>query len=176
MTSPLPPRPPPPSHICAVCRYVLDWRENYRGDTFIEGHWEHGGPMRDADSPEWGRFGPHEPEPIPEAEAEKVSHICDFCSAPNPVWMYPCASFNAGTQIVPGAGGGIGSETYVSEDAWGACDDCHADIEADRWGWVADRMLTRAPRELRILLRPQIKALHAEFRKHRSGPAVREPD
>ena len=61
--------------------------------------------------------------------------VCDFCLAPNPGWTYP-AGFTAiyGHHLID-----------VSDDEWGACDDCHVLIEAVNIEGLVERMAEMQP-------------------------------
>jgi hypothetical protein len=100
--------------------------------------------------------------------------VCDFCLAPNPEWSYPCQEVDI-----------IGHAVINrSDDDWGACDECHALIEADAMDKLVDRMV-----KWQKIHRPPSGAwgyppehlmwafLHQNvlsFMKGRTGPAERE--
>jgi len=96
---------------------------------------------------------------------------CDFCSDPEPRWIYPARSFEG----MPGA---------IYEAGWAACEACHRLIEkldfealAER-SWSALRLEGRPEVEalLRVfkpetLARIRIRGLHRLFETNRLGPA-----
>lgn len=108
----------------------------------------------------------HEPDPewINDIELEMgetpTVNVCDFCTAPGPVWTYPVAKF-----ATPLAG----PDVYVDDGEWYACDACYQDIEVDRWPAVVQRYAERNPQFSATLLDRMLRA----FIKARSGPPVR---
>jgi hypothetical protein len=92
---------------------------------------------------------------------------CDFCSRDNPAWRYPCKPF-----IVNEVDGLISVE---SPDDWAACDTCRSLIDHGDWGALETRsvMTANVAPHMQLLLRPHVRALHAGFRKYRTGSAVR---
>jgi hypothetical protein len=159
---------------CRRCGYVLDWRFHFVNGVPAGGEWEHSAVLRDPQGPEWAKVPPHDPDPVADGSLAPNA-ACDFCSAPDPVWRYPASRFMAPQTTAIIDEDGLRTENYISDDDWAACEECHADIEDDRWGFIAERMLGRVPKPMRLVMRQQIKGLHAEFRAHRSGPPVREP-
>lgn len=112
----------------------------------------------------------HEPQVVYSDDAGGLSPItkCDFCSGGSlEWWRYPCSPFS------------VEGSQYGSADDWAACWDCHRLIEMDRWRSVANRMVEfKFPNGsgspvMRRLTRESIMELHHEFRKHRTGPAVK---
>lgn len=171
----MPSDPAPPSHYCKTCGYVVNWNAEYRGDTYVGGRWEHSAVvLREMHLPDWAKMAEHDPDPAPQegASPSTVVTVCDFCSGAEPVWTYPANPFNAGTFIVEKEGEPR-SQDYISADDWGACEQCHDDIVANRWGWIADRVVADVPREMRLVFRQSIKDLHAQFRQHRTGEPYR---
>ena len=110
---------------------------------------------------------PFEIDLLPEAGAE----MCDFCSAPHPVWVYPARQF-AVTAYAWGSSGG-----------WAACAPCADLVERGDWAALAERAVDANPR-LRVAVAGGITArglaieaarqLHALFRQARTG-APRRP-
>ena len=106
----------------------------------------------------------HEPDPVPRESLAEVDVRCDFCSAPQLTWVYPAAAFD------------VAEVSWGSADDWGACDDCHALMEAgDREG-VVDRAMVlwqqRTPRSQWPTLRREMVNLHSRFHDNRMGPPV----
>jgi hypothetical protein len=95
--------------------------------------------------------------------------LCDFCSAPDPVWRYPAGSFLAYC---------VANILGESVGDWAACKQCHMLIEAnDRSGLARrslDELIAKQPEA--ILAAPalyeKLAELHQEFFAHRAGPAV----
>jgi len=95
--------------------------------------------------------------------------ICDFCTAPDPVWRYY-------------------AETYVVErlqvrslSEWLACDECAKLIETNQWNRLAKRSLQYCPHaKLLIAIAgheqalAEVVSLHREFNAHRT-PRQRWP-
>lgn len=73
------PAVPPGDPMDMVCRDCLEPLNNYRyADQPGQVTWLHRYPfIRD-----------HPPQPVPRADAPGIRLICDFCSAPGPVWSY----------------------------------------------------------------------------------------
>lgn len=96
--------------------------------------------------------------------------LCDFCSAPAPVWRYPARTFVA-YSIANIAGESVGD--------WAACELCHTLIQADdRCGLArrsVDELIAKHPetREAAAVLYEELAGLHREFFAHRIGPAER---
>lgn len=155
---------PPPRMMCASCRRPLNGKRNFIGDLEIGVSYHHGAVL-DATIPD------HEPVPIPIDAGPSSVGCCDFDTAPGPRWTYPCGDFQASAIV-----GTLGSMSQHSSGGWGACDECHADIEADRWDAILHRLNTRRQAEVG---RPfegvalvMIKALWEGFVEHRTGPAT----
>jgi hypothetical protein len=95
--------------------------------------------------------------------------VCDFCSAPGPVWRYPARSFVA--YCAPNVAG-------ESVGDWAACDRCHALIEADDRIALAqrslDELILKHPEAIAAaaVLYEDLAVLHQQFFTHRSGTAV----
>ena len=98
--------------------------------------------------------------------------ICDFCSEPDVVWMYPAHNF-IGYQ-----GPGIVGE---SVGGWAACTTCHELIVADNRAGLAERsastLLANQPdmgltrEEAAVVL----QEIQAKFFQHRIGPPAAMP-
>lgn len=93
--------------------------------------------------------------------------ICDFCSEPGVMWMYPAHNF------IGYEGGGIVGE---SVGGWAACSTCHALIAAnDRAGLAArsaSTLLAKQP-DMGLTRHEAVAVLHeiqAKFFEHRTGP------
>lgn len=95
-----------------------------------------------------------------------MSGKCDFCSAPDPPWLYSAANF-AMEQAAWGSSGG-----------WGACDRCSELIEADNRRGLAERSVQSNPLVAALQPTPaerrqitaEVMALHDRFRQARRGP------
>jgi hypothetical protein len=110
---------------------------------------------------------PIEIDLVPEAGAE----VCDFCSATDPVWVYPAREF-AIMAYAWGSGGG-----------WAACGLCADHVERGDWEALAERAVDANPRLLagrvhgatfRPLAVDAARQLHALFRQVRTR-APRRP-
>lgn len=97
---------------------------------------------------------------------------CDFCTAPDPVWLYPARTFPAYQMS-----DATTDYTGKSEGAWLACADCRTFIErasgnpADRERF-ARRCATIIGRGLHLSQRevlPQVQEIHASFFANRLG-------
>ena len=97
---------------------------------------------------------------------------CDFCAAPDPVWLYPA-------RTVPAYQVSAATTDYTgeSEGAWLACADCRTFIErasanpVDRVRF-ARRCATTLGRRLQLSQRqvlPQVEQIHAGFFANRLG-------
>lgn len=80
--------------------------------------------------------------------------ICDFCSAPEVKWSYPCKSFDFITNIIS------------SEGDWAACDKCHFLIENKLNQTLAENAIGDTGLPLTMMLQ-----LHDMFRTNRIGEA-----
>ena len=104
--------------------------------------------------------------------AETAHWRCDFCAAPDPVWLYPARTFPA-YQV----SGATTDYTGESEGAWLACADCRTFIERGSTNPVdrerfARRCATILGRSLQLSQRqvlPQVKEIHAGFFDNRLG-------
>jgi hypothetical protein len=83
--------------------------------------------------------------------------ICDFCSDPNPIWNYPCATYELDLH---------GVRTEVQE-GWLACESCARHIEEGQWALLARRGLLTPTAKLLADLMGQKQALNAVFDLHR---------
>lgn len=102
--------------------------------------------------------------------------VCDFCSMPTgdgAVWTYPAEDFFYSFQIED-------SKPMASKGGWGACEECHALIEADDYEQLAVRSTASS-----LELNPQYVGKegfflglavlqHRDFKKHRTGDAIYE--
>ena len=99
--------------------------------------------------------------------------VCDFCSSPDVVWMFPADTFTMFRS--EGA-------DHVSLDDWAACEICAHLIEQELW----DDLTRHAYQSFQAVNptpigSPMVAALVMEavrgnttrFQKHRKGPAVR---
>jgi hypothetical protein len=105
---------------------------------------------------------PFEIDLLPEAGAE----LCDFCSAPDPVWVYPAREFDV-TAYAWGSGGG-----------WTACLACADLAERGDWALLAERAVAVDPRlrgavagrsATHALAVEAARQLHGLFREARTG-------
>jgi hypothetical protein len=94
---------------------------------------------------------------------------CDFCSQPDPVWVYPTQDFDMTAAPAPFNVG------WGSRGAWAACEPCSALIEQDAWDALAKRSVVENPRtaaeihnraERRIAIQAAA-LLHRQFRRLR---------
>jgi hypothetical protein len=60
--------------------------------------------------------------------------LCDFCSEPEPSWVYPCRDIVLIPLDAPPE-----EKSYVSEGDWLACDGCSPFIERGDWTGLIDR-------------------------------------
>lgn len=97
------------SHVCEVCRRVLDFHEH-------EGY-RH--TIGDADAD-------HAPVPIPAIEVDEIAGRCDFCYADGPEFVIPARDF----EVVPG---------HESLGDWAACATCADLIGSDQWSRLVRR-------------------------------------
>jgi hypothetical protein len=91
---------------------------------------------------------------------------CDFCSAAEPAWVYPAASFE------------MHGAAWGSSGAWTACEDCSALIEGGAWAALAKRCVDNNPTVApvvagdRVMRRVAIRSaavLHRVFAAKRRG-------
>ena len=110
---------------------------------------------------------PFEVDLLPEPGAE----VCDFCAAPDPIWVYPAREFSV-TAYAWGSGGG-----------WTGCAPCAELIEREDWLTLAERAVDANPRlraavvsgsAARALAIETAHQLHALFRQARVA-APRRP-
>lgn len=100
-----------------------------------------------------------------------MSGICDFCSRPDPDWIYSAYDF----EMRPAGWGSAG--------AWAACNECSALIEQDDHEALLDRVPMLAQLrigspalsevlgpEAAVFVRDQARELHDKFRRERKGP------
>jgi hypothetical protein len=166
--------PGPHQIICATCRWPLDSRtealhEQGRADPLgVLTTWVHSDLALTTPG-----YVDHEPVPVRRSDLGDASAVtaCDFDSAPGGVWVYPAESFLTGLVDVSGDHRG-------SAGSWAACETCHADIEAERWGAIHDRALARQgihPWDPSYrFIRSEMARFHAQFRRARTGPAYRQ--
>lgn len=107
--------------------------------------------------------------------------ICDFCSGTPIEWSYPTQTF---VNAQPAAPSDMmlyyraATVNNISEGDWAACAPCHKIIEADDRDGLVARSVERQRGDLMRLkinveqARVWIAGLHAEFWRHRNGPAV----
>jgi len=98
--------------------------------------------------------------------------ICDFCSEPGVVWMYPARNF------IGYEGGGIVGE---SVGGWAACRTCHDLIAVDDRVGLAERsastLLVNQP-DIELTRDEAVGVLYeiqAKFFEHRVGPPAAMP-
>ena len=110
--------------------------------------------------------------PVPRTGAQHTLTLCDFCVWPGPTWRYPVISFKSAVKIFQPERNRMVSPQ--SHGDWLACEDCHADIEANRWEAILDRYGRNStlPREARRKGRKDVARYHQEFRHHKTGPAT----
>lgn len=129
----------------------------------------------------------HPVDPIPEIEDENpTTLVCDFCSEPNPTWLYPCVMINqAGPGGVAITGDLVAIDPegnprvmalYEDNPDFGACQTCHDLIEAGEDVKLAIRSIERfvgvhgdsVPQEYVVNM---VTAVHSRFWQTRNGPA-----
>ncbi|MBV9595920.1 MAG: hypothetical protein JOZ87_03590 [Chloroflexi bacterium] len=101
---------------------------------------------------------------LPQAGAE----VCDFCSAPDPVWLYPARAFE------------VTAYAWGSRGGWASCAGCTDLIERGDWGPLAERAVDSNPclpevsgSTAHALAIEAARQLHAVFRQARTGAARR---
>jgi hypothetical protein len=108
-----------------------------------------------------------EVDQLPEAGAE----VCDFCSARDPVWVYPAREF------------AVAAYGWGSAGGWAACAPCADLIERDDWAALAERTVAANPQvrtaaagwpQARALALEAAGQLHRLFRQARTD-AARHP-
>lgn len=147
-----------PSAVCANCRRRLLPYENRdeRGNVLSYGY-QHPKMLPGVDCPSV--------DPIPlqghDRDPDQVS-VCDFCGCAGVSWDYQSEDFP--TPNDPG---------LMMTGMWSACEDCHADIEEERW-------VAMARRQYKVFGSPptavgvrHFVSLFDAFAKHRKGPATR---
>jgi hypothetical protein len=143
--------------VCRVCRRPLDLRQFDEPDTgiIVDYQWEHTAQDRVNED--------HKPDPVrlKDSGGEIVGR-CDFCNEPGPIWNYPCEDFDMAHN---------GQHAGFIGD-WAACNRCHLNITKNEWGRIAERNAKASPGLGRNQVKRWVTALHAEFRKHRTGNAV----
>jgi len=93
-----------------------------------------------------------------------VAGKCDFCSAPDPEWIYPTHDF------------AMDAVGWGSRGAWAACEECSALIEAQEYprlrqrGMAINGNIEALPDEMVKMLAGAVDQLHAKFRQERKGP------
>jgi hypothetical protein len=98
-----------------------------------------------------------------------ATSICDFCSEPNVVWLYPARTF-----VAYAVAGIVGQ----SVGDWAACTTCHALIEKGDRDELLDRSVHRLlekhpdmqPDEADV--RRHLGAIHQLFFEHQIGAAL----
>jgi hypothetical protein len=98
---------------------------------------------------------------------------CDFCSDPNPVWIYPAEDFPLGIA-------GVTSTLNISTGGWVACAPCSQHIDLEAYDQLAVRAIVahyernpewrRTASPWKPLLEDYIIATHQAFRDNRAGP------
>jgi hypothetical protein len=93
-----------------------------------------------------------------------LAEVCDYCSDPEPPWVYPANDFP-----MPGL------PNHVSRGEWAACQVCHELIENEDWGGLLERSVTRqyGSDSFASIVRPFLKEYHRRFAANRTGPAWR---
>lgn len=150
--------------MCRVCARPLEQANQIEGGVVVGISYAHG--FEIPGTPQ------HKPEPVVVVnEADQVA-VCDFCENSFPVWVYPCGSFT----IFIGKDSTKGTKHYGSVEDWGACETCHADIQADRWDAMEQRSsIQQEPNPAgREALTKLLREFWQGFREHRSGEPYRE--
>ena len=101
-------------------------------------------------------------------------NVCDFCSAPDPPWIYPCEAYRAPLAF---------PEQIVVRGIWLACEACADDIEACRLAELTTRAMIRVEQDLpsltpaqRAQLSYDLRRIHQKFMEFRTGPRKRRFD
>lgn len=100
------------------------------------------------------------PDVVVELKADTV--MCDFCSQPNPRWVYPAKDFG---EIVT---------KFASVGDWGACEECKQLIQAGDWDTLAQRSMTfigdkSLPEDINATVLQAVKDMHQGFAQSRIG-------
>ena len=95
---------------------------------------------------------------------------CDFCSSPDPCWLYDCESFERRV----GGGDGLIEVTVRSNGAWLACEPCAELIEHNDSRGLAHRAvgLLRARYGELVShnhIRASVARMHHHFLAHKTG-------
>lgn len=90
---------------------------------------------------------------------------CDFCSGPEPTWVLPVASFEAGSE-------------HTSHQDWAACDACARLLRKQQWDRLTKRVVLASAARHRISpsepsLIESVETLFAQVRENQSGPIRR---
>lgn len=99
--------------------------------------------------------------------------VCDFCAAPEPVWLFPAGDFLTGTANEDGV--------HASVGAFAACEDCRALVEEGLEPLLehaVDRYMERtaSPPSHRPSLTRALRQFYESFYEKREGPPVRIRD
>lgn len=128
----------------------------------------------------------HEAVPVPVIETDQpATLVCDFCTTPNPTWLYPCVLLNQagpdGEAITSEMIAVRGDEAQVisfREDNpdWYACQDCHDLIEAGEQVKLAIRSIELYREGKPLAAHEQyivnlVTQAHSRFWQTRNGPA-----
>jgi hypothetical protein len=168
----LPKEPVAPEMVCEICGYGLEQYEQWAGGKLQSSEYSHG--YLPPGIP------PHQPVPRPRpGNHADVMGVCDFCTEPDPAWIYPCESYHTmlGTKFEID---GWKSESYGSVGDWGACDTCHNMIETGNWDAMVERNLKAQPERqvepAKSFLKKAIREMWRGFEANRTGPAYREAE
>src|SRR5262245_33890544 len=112
-------------------------------------------------------------EGVREIDRQRGDVICDFCSDPTVYWLY---TIPGGGEVVQ-----VGQEHHMDADGlWGACNECHALIQARGWAKLGVRSLENYKRIYpeylidELILRMSIAHAHAYFAS--GWDAIGNPD
>jgi hypothetical protein len=146
---------------CKVCRRALS--KLSQGGVVS---WEHAMQFGEPD---------HEPVPVPLSEIDDPEMFCDFCSAPNPPWMFACTApemvsrTKSPRMVTEGqytgryesrvrdvstreakrwGTSGAGVLNTNAGEIWAACDGCADLIEADDIYGLISRVVAAMPAKL----------------------------
>lgn len=148
----------PGSARCRRCGRTLVVTENYSDGKLTHLTIRHG--IAIPGTPE------HEPDPEWVKDLDDNVSVCDFCTAPGPVWNYPATGmeFSFGPR-----------RDYLDDGEWYACDACYQDIEADRWPDIVQRSVAAQgfPLHQQADARARVDSYLRAFIKARSGPPTR---
>lgn len=123
----------------------------------------------------------HAPEPVSHTEADVAQMVCDFCSAMEPMWVFPTRPARYTVTVKPGA-----EYTANDDDAWCACWACSNLIDGHDLAGLVRRALSKSPslkamideipaserRNARDVFKEQLTTMYERFWQARTGEKV----